>query len=195
MGRIFYLMGKSSSGKDTVYRELLKDQELALSPVLLYTTRPMRAGEKDGQDYHFIGEEKLRRLQSQGCVIEVREYSTVHGIWKYATVDDGTVTAGSADFLAIGTVASYRAVCEWYGREKVIPIYLAVEDGLRLSRALQREKQQENPCYAEVCRRFLADEEDFSAEKLAEAGIVRTFRNDDLKRCLREIKVYLFSFL
>ena len=94
MGRIFYLMGKSSSGKDTVYKELLKDRELALSPVVLYTTRPKRAGEREGQDYHFIGEEGLHSLQLSGRVIEVREYSTVHGIWKYATVDDGTAAAG-----------------------------------------------------------------------------------------------------
>ena len=30
MGKIFYIMGKSSSGKDTIYRRLLEDRELAL---------------------------------------------------------------------------------------------------------------------------------------------------------------------
>jgi len=195
MGRIFYLMGKSSSGKDTVYKELLKDRELALSPVVLYTTRPKRAGEREGQDYHFIGEEGLHSLQLSGRVIEVREYSTVHGIWKYATVDDGTAAAGDTNFITIGTLESYKAVCRRYGRENVIPVYLTVRDEIRLSRALEREKQQEKPCVAEVCRRYLADEEDFSAEKLSEAGIERSFENDDLKRCLEEIKVYIFSFL
>lgn len=50
---------------------------------------------------------------------------------------------------------------EYYGEETVCPIYIQVEDGERLQRALIREKQQENPRYAEMCRRFLADQEDF----------------------------------
>ena len=71
--------------------------------------------------------------------------------------------------------------------EQVIPIYVEVEDGLRLSRAVERERAQREPKYAELCRRFLADEADFSEEKLSEAGIVKRFQNDDLERCLQEI--------
>lgn len=44
MGKIFYIMGKSSSGKDTIYRRLLEDKELELRNIILYTTRPMRQG-------------------------------------------------------------------------------------------------------------------------------------------------------
>ena len=50
---------------------------------------------------------------------------------------------------------------------------------LKLQRSLQM--------LAELCRRFLADEADFSEEKLSEAGIVKRFQNDDLERCLQEI--------
>ena len=46
MNHIFYLMGKSSSGKDTVYSRILEDSELI--PIVLYTTRPIRAGEREG---------------------------------------------------------------------------------------------------------------------------------------------------
>ena len=62
-----------------------------------------------------------------------------------------------------------------------------MEDGLRLARALERERAQENPRYAELCRRFLADCEDFSEEKLAEAGIRQRFCNRDLERCFEEL--------
>ena len=44
MGKIFYIMGKSSSGKDTIYKKLLGDRELELRNIILYTTRPMRQG-------------------------------------------------------------------------------------------------------------------------------------------------------
>ena len=47
MGKIYYMMGKSSSGKDTLYKELM--QRLPeLKPLVLYTTRPMREGERNG---------------------------------------------------------------------------------------------------------------------------------------------------
>ncbi len=62
---------------------------------------------------------------------------------------------------------------------------------MRLQRALDREKAQENPRYQEMCRRFLADCEDFSDIKIEEAGIRRSFYNDDLDRCISEIREYM----
>lgn len=60
----------------------------------------------------------------------------------------------------------------------MVPLYVEVDDRLRLSRALERERKQTEPKYAEMCRRFLADCEDFTEEKIAEAGIVRRFSNN-----------------
>ena len=62
-------------------------------------------------------------------------------------------------YLLVGTLESYRKVQAYYGLEQVIPIYVE----------------------------FLADEADFSEEKLSSAGIVKRFQNDDLERCLQEI--------
>ena len=64
---------------------------------------------------------------------------------------------------------------------------MEVEDGLRLFRALQRERSQAEPKYAEMCRRFLADSEDFSAEKIAAAKLPRIYVNDRFDRCLAEL--------
>ena len=63
MGKIFYIMGKSSSGKDTIYSRLRIDETLGLSNLVLYTTRPMREGEKQGREYYFVGEEQFRQLK------------------------------------------------------------------------------------------------------------------------------------
>ena len=49
---IFYLLGKSGSGKDTILKELLKDEKLSLNPITLYTTRPIRPGEEEGRGSH-----------------------------------------------------------------------------------------------------------------------------------------------
>ena len=69
--------------------------------------------------------------------------------------------------------------------------WVQVEDGQRLRRALTREDKQPVPQYAEVCRRFLTDSQDFSEEKIEKAGIHRRFENRDLEECIREIEVYI----
>lgn len=189
MGKIFYLMGKSASGKDTIHSALLEDRSLDLKRVVLYTTRPRRKGETEGIEYHFVTEEQLSELESENRIIEVRHYDTVHGIWSYATVDDGSLDTSDHNYLAIGTLESYVKLRNHFGEDKVFPLYIEVEDGIRLSRALDREMKQERPRYQEMCRRFLADSEDFSEEKLSEAGIERRFLNTDLDKCIDEIKL------
>ena len=187
MGNIYYIMGKSSSGKDTIYRRLMEDKTFGFHTLVPYTTRPMRSTEVNGRDYFFTDEAGLLRLQEEGRVIELRSYQTVHGIWNYFTVDDGQVDLAKYRYLMVGTLESYRKVQAYYGLEQVIPIYIEVDDAVRLSRALEREKSQKEPKYAEMCRRFLSDEEDFSEEKILAAGITKRFQNDDLERCLQEI--------
>ncbi|MCI9163573.1 MAG: guanylate kinase [Lachnospiraceae bacterium] len=187
MGRIFYLMGKSASGKDTVYKRLLEEYP-KLCPLVLYTTRPMRDGETQGVEYHFVSQEKLENFKKQGKVIESRVYDTVAGPWSYATIDDGMMSKGNQDYVAIGTLESYKKVRDYFGRNLVIPVYIAIEDGLRLERALKRERQQKKPNYQEMCRRFLADEEDFSLEKLKQCGIEKVYENENLENCMEEIR-------
>lgn len=187
MGRIFYLMGKSASGKDTLYKKLLEECP-QLKTVVLYTTRPMRSGETDGVEYHFTLPEKLKEFQDKGKMIELRTYQTVCGPWSYATVDDGQIALEQADYLTIGTLESYEKLRDYYGQAAVVPLYVTVDDGLRLERALARERLQETPNYAELCRRFLADEEDFSPENLKRLGIRKEFHNNILENCIKEVK-------
>lgn len=186
MGKIYYIMGKSSSGKDTVYKAVL-ERLPGLRTVTLYTTRPMREGECDGVEYFFVSGDTLDMYEREGKVIELRTYNTVHGVWKYATIEDGQVVLDESDYLIIGTLESYMKIREYYGSENVIPFYIEVEDGERLFRALMRERQQDVPKYAELCRRFLADTQDFSEEKLCRAGITRRYYNDDQLQCVEEI--------
>ncbi len=185
MGKIFYLMGKSASGKDTIFK-VLKERLPELKSIVIYTTRPIRQNEKEGVEYYFVDEEKLQEFQKSGKVIELREYNTVHGIWKYFTVDDGQFDAGD-NFIAIGTLESYKEMKKYFGEERLVPVYIEVEDGVRLERALARERTQKTPKYEELCRRFLADSVDFSAEKLAEVGITRKYLNVDMDKCVDEI--------
>lgn len=193
MGHIFYLMGKSSSGKDTIYRKLLAREELGLKRVVPYTTRPIREGEEHGKEYFFIDEKEVEELSAKGAIIELRAYHTCHGIWKYMTVNDAVLQDESSDCLMIGTLEAYTKMCEYFGYEKIVPIMVVLDDGVRLQRALNRERKQEKPKYEELCRRFLADAQDFSEEKIKEAGIETFYENNDLHQCVNEIVAMIRS--
>lgn len=193
MGKLFYIMGKSASGKDTVYRELLKNKELNLHRLIIYTTRPIRDGEKDGREYHFVDEKVFQELKASGKIIEDRRYETVYGLWRYFTADN--MELEKYDYLGIGTLESYQLLKKYYGGQVLCPIYIEVEDGKRLRRAMGREETQEEPKYEEMCRRFLADSQDFSEANIQAAGITRRFQNEDLNTCLRNIENYLKTMI
>ena len=188
MGKLFILIGKSASGKDSVYKRLLEDPSLKLVPYVGFTTRPIRSGEQEGREYHFVTWEQLREYEASGRLIEKRVYHTVHGDWCYFSVDTEHVDLSRHDYLYIGTLESYLPLRSYYGEDRVIPLYLQVDDGVRLQRALDREKSQESPKYAEMCRRFLADEKDFAPERLAEAGVTGQFENIDTESCLAQLR-------
>lgn len=191
MGRIFYIMGKSSSGKDTIYKKLLEEKEFDFKTLVPYTTRPMRSREKNGVDYFFTDEAGLERIRQEGRLIELRSYHTVLGIWNYFTVDDGQLDLANYNYLMVGTLQSWQAMRRYFGDESLVPVLIELDDGVRLQRALDREKAQDEPKYAEMCRRFLADEADFSESKIREAGIGRRFVNNVLTDCLEEIRAYI----
>ena len=185
--KIVYIMGKSSSGKDTIFKKL--KEKLNFNTYIMYTTRPIREGEKEGVTYHYISNEKMQRYiegKEKEKLIEYRTYQTVHGPWTYATIADEQFQSDK-NMLMLGTLESYEKMKDIF-KDELIPIYIEVEDGLRLERAIKREKQEKEPKYAELCRRFLADSKDFSEENLKKAGINKRFENIDLEKCIKEIE-------
>lgn len=183
MSRIFCLVGKSCSGKDTLYTRILDLKQPNLRPVIPYTTRPMRRGEVDGQNYHFVSGKQLEQYLAGDQIIELREYFTTQGYWSYFTLRFEL----DADRLIITTLEGAEALISCYGRPAVCVIYLQVDDRTRLMRCIDREDRQENPDYTEVCRRFLADQEDFSLERLAQFPQLHTIDTGmGLDSCLRQ---------
>lgn len=191
MGRIFCLMGKSSTGKDTIYKELLEREHLNLHRIVPYTTRPIREGERNGEEYFFTDEEEIRKLEEENRIIEMRCYDTCFGPWKYLTVNDEQIDLLQNDYLLIGTPEAYLSMRAYFGKEAVVPLLIEIDDGVRLQRALDREKQQQEPKYDEMCRRFLADAKDFSEETLAQCEIPVRFENENLTECIDALTEYI----
>lgn len=187
MGRLFVIMGKSATGKDTIYKRLMEQKKGWLNNVVGYTTRPIRTGETDGTEYFFVDKEKLEQIAKSGKLIELRTYHTVHGPWNYFTVDDGQIDLRTQNYLMISTLAGFERLREYYGSSSVVPIYIEAGDKERLLRYINREESEKVPNYREVCRRFLADEEDFSEAELARLQITKRYQNKEMEQCLLEI--------
>ena len=170
MGKIFVLMGKSASGKDAVYRNLLQDPQLDLKKVVLYTTRPKRQGEMEGRQYFFISDATYEEMRKGGRIIEERSYATKLGVWHYFTADDGQIDlSGKQAYLMIATPEAFLAIRAYSGEGCV-------------------------PRYDEMCRRFLADEEDFAEDRLRKGGITRIFQNDaTLEELLKQVSAYIME--
>ena len=183
---IIYLTGKSASGKDSIAKALVERvKELEL--YIPYTTKPRRSHEVDVRDYHFLTTSELEKIRAEGRVIESRTYNTIHGPWTYATVNDFD-SRSEGIVLMVGTLESFKSVREKMGADKVKGLYIECPDGVRLQRALDREKSEEAPKYKEMCRRFLADEEDYSEERIKVANIDWRFNNEDLVDCVSRVE-------
>lgn len=193
MNKLICLMGKSCTGKDTVFKRLLADERLDLEILIPYTTRPVRVNEKPGTEYHFVTEEEYEEYLKAGMILEERSYDTACGVWRYFTVNDPEIRASHRNYLYIGTLEAYVSLRKICGADRVIPVYIEVDDSIRIDRAVKREKKQPEPRFTEMCRRFIADTEDFSDEKLEEAGIVNRFNNENLEKCTEEIRTYILS--
>ena len=192
MASIYVLMGKSAAGKDTIYKKIIERAELHLQEVVTYTTRPIRKNETEGVEYHFVDKEFFDKCKEKNNIIEYRMYNTVHGTWYYFMVNDGQIDLQSEKkYIIIGTLESYEQIRRYYGKEVVKPIYIEIDDGERLTRALNREKEQSTPKYEEMCRRFLADSKDYSEENLLKNEITVRYDNTDLNKCIEQIVSYI----
>lgn len=187
MGKIYCIIGKSSTGKDSLFKRILEDKPRKLSTLITYTTRPIRSHETNGVEYFFSDIPTFEKQKASGQVIEYRCYHTVLGDWYYYTLDDGQINDHD-DYLVNMTLEGYEHLRDYYGSDRVIPLYIEVEDGIRLTRALEREKKQAVPQYREMCRRFLTDDTDFSEENIVRLGITRRFQNIDFETCLHELE-------
>ena len=195
MGKIFVIMGPSCSGKDTIYNEVKEYYSERLKSIVLYTTRPMREGEIDGITYYFIDDKAFNNMKDNNEIIEYRSYNTVSGIWNYATAST-SIDIENNNYLTINTLEGYKSLKEYYGEDNIIPLFIKVDEDVRVARAIAREEaienarliklgidppkksnkekyaiNEEDPKIKEMRRRIKADSVDFSDEKINEANI------------------------
>ena len=191
MGKIILFMGPSSSGKDTIKRRLIKENKFALKEMIMSTTRPMRTGEVEGREYYFKTVDEMLELEKNGKIIEKRTYETAYGPWYYFTTSS-SIDLDNYNYVGSNTLEGLDQFVKFYGIENIISLLIKVDDGIRLQRALDREKMEENPKYQELCRRFLADSIDFSEENINKRPITSIINNNSsLDNTMEEVEKVL----
>lgn len=203
--KIFVIIGKSSTGKDTIFKELLNNKHLHLFPIITYTTRPIRDGEEEGLEYHFVNDNTFNDMKDK--VVEYRRYNTKYGVWTYFTFIDienimTYIEYKNFDHIIIGTVEQYKSIKKYFEEKEfadtVIPIYIDSNPYNRILRSINRERNNNNPKYDEICRRYLTDEEDFSEDKIDDIMKelpaeyrVKFNNNDKLNHTVKFISEYI----
>ena len=185
MKKIFCVVGKSSSGKNTIYRNILAERYSDLTPIIPYTTRPRRRDEVDGADYFFVSQEEFARLEQEEQILEKREYHTTRGTWIYFTRRFRLDVHHNR--ILVTTPDGVRGLLKRYPPENLLVLYLTVDDKTRLLRCVEREALQPVPDYEEVCRRFLADQRDFPDDIFRSLPNVHTMDTGrDMAECMEQ---------
>lgn len=136
------ILGESSSGKTTLAK-MFVDANPKYKKVVTYTTRPMRDGEVDGVDYHFISQEKFDEYVNNGFFVEHAKYRD----WDYGIAKDD---CNSKYSVAVLTPSGLRTLKKL--KYDIKSIYVYVDRRSRLISALARGDDIE-----EAYRRNLSD--------------------------------------
>lgn len=170
------IVGESASGKSTLVNKLI-ETNVGYRKIVTYTTRPMRDGEKDGVDYHFITQEVFDELVKRDFFVEHAKYRD----WSYGTAK---VDCGDKSGVTVLTPAGLRALKRL--NIDVTSVYLFVDRRSRLINILCRGDNID-----EAYRRNLSDVGQFDQiEKEADYVIDNTkFHMDEnqVLKCLQEI--------
>lgn len=114
------IMGKTSSGKDTVVNELISKH--GFRKCVTYTTRPMRDGEKQGITYHFITEDDFKQKIREDFFAEYKSYDTEFGIWYYGVALEDVENADDKTVIIL-TPDGYSVIKKVKNKPKSIYIY------------------------------------------------------------------------
>ena len=182
------LLGKSAAGKDAIAKRLCRR---GFEPLVSYTSRPMRDGEKDFVDYVFLTKQDFEQRIKEGRFIEYRSYKTlVNGkedIWYYGTpkrdIDD--MLSAEKDFVIVLDLEGAKAFTDYYGEENCLCCYVGADRGTRTERAMKRGSFDKT----EWERRLEADDLAFPEDRLLEETDIAVYNGPftSISSCVSKI--------
>ena len=182
---ITILCGKSASGKDTLLNELVKSGEF--ESLISTTSRPMRDGETDGKEYHFVSREEFEKRLAEGKFIEHRSYNTLVGgnpdTWYYGM--EKRDLDPNKNYLVILDLEGAKAFQQVYGKDNTLAVFVEAPDAIRTDRAMSRGSFDES----EWERRLADDNIKFSEENVFEVCDTNVLNyGSDLGKLVRDFK-------
>lgn len=176
------IMGRTCSGKSTIVKELKK---YGFHSILTTTTRPIRNGETQDVDYHFISEKEFLKKVEQNFFTEYKAYNTKFGTWYYGSAREDIERAGNNDIIIL-TPDGYRDVIKEYPNLEHRLVYIYTNNKTIKNRLMKRGDKKE-----EAERRLKQDYTDFrGVENLADR-IVYNNENDKIDDVVDKLRSYL----
>lgn len=150
------LVGASASGKSVVGKELIKSY--GLQKVVTYTTRPMRIGEVNNVDYHFVDKESFLLKKNNDFFVETAFYNDNYYGTSYEDISSNKVLILEPN----GANIYYEKL-----KDKVFIVYLQASDNERRKRMYERGDNEE-----EIIKRIENDVKYFAIENFKKIDLI-----------------------
>ena len=142
------LIGPSASGKSTIEKELVKK---GYSNIVSYTSRPIRMGEINHKDYHYITDDEFYNKQKNGFFVE----HTLYNGWHYGIATEDCNENAVCVIERVGMDQMKNKL-----GNKIFSIFIDVPQRICLKRMIDRGDN-----LLEAFRRIFSDEGNFSGVK------------------------------
>lgn len=150
---IVVLFGRTASGKSSIATALCRSSK-HYHKIITYTTRPMRKGEEQDVDYHFISDDEFEQMKHDHQFIEYKQYDTSHGIWKYGSVISYEQARSKEYYVIILTPQGLRDVSKTFSNYVAFHISVSLQEQLKRLQERGDEK-------AQILKRLQNDSVDF----------------------------------
>lgn len=156
--KLFLLVGKSASGKDTLMNMLLSDFK-EMKPLVSHTTRPMRTGEKDGETYYFVDDATFEEMLDNGEFLETTSYTieSENKIYRYGLSKKEVMDTPYA-MTIVNPYGLNNLLTNKFIKDNIVSILITRNDKDRILAYMNRD---ENVNIKEMIDRYKRDEEDF----------------------------------
>ena len=184
MSRLFIIAAPSGGGKTSLTKALVKSVDNLVISVS-HTTRPMRPGEKDGVNYHFVTPEKFQELIQQNIFLE---HAKVLGFgYDYGTSREWVMSQLKQNKDVILEI-------DWQGAQQIRKLFddtvsiFILPPSMEILRKRLEERGQDSPAVIE--KRMQAAEEECSHKDEFDHVII----NNDFNDAVTELKNIILKY-
>ena len=177
MRNILVICGKTASGKNLV-RDILVEK-YNYNPIVTYTSRPPRKGEKQDVTYHFISTDEFIEKINNGFFAEWKDYDTNDGLWYYGTALEDCVNATDNDVIIL-TPDGVRDLKKNGVNAIVIYLYSNLN-------TIKHRLKFRGDDLKEVERRISSDIKDFKDAEMLADRIVYNNLNDNIDNVVENV--------